>query len=100
MCPSDVDPKYCQFRPSASRAEVLFTPRIKQMAKEGMIMTNYYSPRGICTPSRAGLLAGRDPVHFAMEDPVVQLLGAPSVRGGFPASETTVADYLQKEGYQ
>ena len=63
-------------------------------------MSNYYAPRGLCTPSRAALLAGRDPAHFAMEDPIVQLLGSPSMRGGFPQEETTVAEYLKDEGYQ
>lgn len=99
MCPEDVDESVCPFRATGSRAEVLFTPRIKQMAAEGMIMTNWYAPRGLCTPSRAGLLAGRDPVHFAMMDPVVQLLGSPSMRGGFPQEETTVAEYLKDLGY-
>lgn len=35
------------------------TPNIKRMAAEGNLLTDYYAPQNICTPSRAGLLTGR-----------------------------------------
>lgn len=37
------------------------TPRIDQLAKEGMIFTDAHSPAAICGPSRYGLLTGRYP---------------------------------------
>jgi hypothetical protein len=36
----------CPFRPTdAARKAHLHTPRIKQMAEEGQILSNFYSPR-------------------------------------------------------
>jgi hypothetical protein len=43
------------------------TPRIDQMAKEGIRFTDYYAAAPICSPSRAGLLTGAYPRRIGME---------------------------------
>ena len=67
ICPDGIDQKYCPFSLTRdARRTILHTPRLRRMAEEGQILTNFYSPRAICTPSRAGLLMGRDPDRYGM----------------------------------
>ena len=69
------------------------TPRIDQMASEGIRFTDFYvSP--ICSPSRAALLTGSYPVRAGVPD--VHLYGAPF---GMSPDEVTIADMLKQEGY-
>src|SRR5829696_4007953 len=42
------------------------TPRIDQMAAQGMRFTDFYSPAPVCTPTRAGLLTGSYPQRIGM----------------------------------
>lgn len=42
------------------------TPNINRLAQEGMLLTDYYAPQNICTPSRAGLLTGRYPIRTGL----------------------------------
>jgi len=44
----------------------LKTPNLMRMAREGMVLTDYYAPANICTPSRAGLLTGRYPIRTGL----------------------------------
>src|ERR1700754_4777111 len=37
------------------------TPNIDRMAKNGMMVTNYYSAAPICSPSRCGMITGMYP---------------------------------------
>lgn len=72
--------------------KILTTPNIDQMAKEGMIFTNFYTGSTVCAPSRASLLTGKHTGHT-------------SVRGNMPAQlvsdqEETIAKVMQKAGYR
>lgn len=76
------------------------TPHIDRIAREGIKFNQWYSASSICTPSRYGLLTGRNPSRS--QD---QLLGAlmfmadeDKVRGIQPG-EQTVGHVLQKAGY-
>ena len=42
------------------------TPRIDQMAAEGVRFTDFYASANVCTPSRAGLLTGCYPQRIGM----------------------------------
>ena len=71
----------------------LKTPRIDQLASEGVICTQGYVTASVCSPSRAGLLTGRYQQRFGHET---------NLRGkdvGLPISERTLADRLGKFGY-
>ena len=37
------------------------TPNIDRLAKEGLLLTDFYAAAPNCSPSRAGLLTGRTP---------------------------------------
>jgi arylsulfatase A-like enzyme len=70
------------------------TPNIDQMAKEGMLFTDFYSAASVCTPSRAALLTGCYPER-------VGDLGVlfPKDAKGLNPKETTIAGMLKNNGY-
>ena len=61
------------------------TPRLDQLAKEGTRFTSFYS-QTVCGPSRSALLTGRQPIR--------------SKGWSMPADEITIAELMQKSGYQ
>src|SRR5579862_1687228 len=67
------------------------TPNVERMAREGVVLTDYYAPANLCTPSRAGLLTGRYPVRTGLGFEVIQV---PETRG-LPLSEVTIARALK-----
>jgi arylsulfatase A-like enzyme len=70
------------------------TPRLDQMAAEGVRLTEFYSAAPTCTPARAALLTGRYPKRSGM----VRVLAAWE-RAGLPLSEITLAEALKEQGY-
>ncbi len=71
------------------------TPRIDQLATEGIRFTDYYAAAPICSPSRAGLLTGAYPRRIGMETWVQR---ADSTRGIHP-DEVTLAELFKANGY-
>jgi len=61
------------------------TPRLDQLAKEGMRFTSFYAQH-VCGPSRSALLTGRYPIR--------------SKGWSMPAGEITWAELLKNAGYQ
>jgi len=77
------------------------TPSIDRIAAEGLKMTNWYSASSICTPSRYGLLTGRNPSRSA--DSLLGALMFLSDRDkarGLQPHETTFVSSLKEAGYQ
>ena len=76
------------------------TPNIDRLASEGVKFTQWYSASPICTPSRFGLLTGRNPSRS--KD---QLLSALMFMAdehktkGLQPGETTIAHKLKEAGY-
>ena len=76
------------------------TPHIDRLAKEGVAFQRWYSASSICTPSRYGLLTGRNPSRS--QD---QLLSALMFMAdehkemGIQTGETTIAHKLRQGGY-
>lgn len=71
------------------------TPRIDQLAKEGIRFTDHYAAAPICSPSRAGLLTGAYPRRIGLETWVQR---ADSTRGIHP-DEVTLAELFKTQGY-
>jgi arylsulfatase len=82
------------------------TPRIDQMAAEGMRFTDFYCPGTVCTPTRAGLLTGAHPQRLGLdwipnekpngEDTHVMYALS---RHGLNPDEETIAELLKARGY-
>ncbi|MEX0772587.1 MAG: arylsulfatase [Balneolales bacterium] len=75
--------------------DVIKTPRLDQMAKEGLRFTQFYAGHTVCAPTRSALMTG-------------QHTGKTRVRGNRSATgervslepqDTTVAEVLQQAGY-
>ncbi len=75
-------------------AQEIQTPRLDRMAAEGVRLTEFYSAAPTCTPARAALLTGRYPRRSGMTRVIVA-----KEKWGMPASEITLGEILQKEGY-
>jgi arylsulfatase A len=67
------------------------TPNVERMAREGVVLTDYYAPANLCSPSRAGLLTGRYPVRTGLGYEVIMQQDD----RGLPLSETTIAKALK-----
>lgn len=68
------------------------TPRIDQMAKEGMRFTNFYA-QTVCGPSRGALMTGCYPIRLARQ-------GDPdSIHPELHLNEITIAEVLKEHGY-
>ena len=70
------------------------TPRMDQMAKEGLKLTSFYSETQ-CTPTRAAMLTGRLPIRTGMN-----MATPPGVGAGISPNETTIAKVLSNAGYR
>jgi len=75
------------------------TPHIDRIAEEGVKFTQFYSASSICTPSRFGLLTGRNPVrsHDQLLGALMFMAEEDAVRGIQPG-ETTIAEVLRDRG--
>ena len=80
------------------------TPNLDRMAAEGMILTDFYVPASVCTPSRAALLTGCYPQRIDMStnarpgtaNNIVFFPGEPK---GLNPTEKTIAEMLKEKGY-
>lgn len=70
------------------------TPTIDRLAKEGVELNCFYV-HPTCSPSRSALMTGKAPLRLGVLSPL-----AKNNKLGLPLSETTMAEYFQKNGYQ
>jgi len=93
--------------------EVIKTPNIDQLAKEGMILTDHYTGSPVCAPARAvlltGLHSGNNPIRGNDEWrergdvwSFQAMFDNPELEGQrpLPDSIVTVAKLLQSKGYK
>ena len=76
------------------------TPNIDQLGKEGIIFSNGYVSSSVCSPSRAGLITGRNQVTFGYNNNTgPDQMGFDPEYKGLPITEKTIADKLTSLGY-
>jgi arylsulfatase len=88
--------------------KIIKTPRIDQLAREGLRFTQYYCGSPVCAPSRCTLMTGKHTGHAAIRNNK-QPQGMAKLREEFawetpgqqplPASEVTIAELLRTKGY-
>lgn len=75
------------------------TPHIDRIGEEGIQFTQFYSASSICTPSRFGLLTGRNPIrsqHQLLS--ALMFMAEEHASTGIQPHETTIAEILRDEG--
>src|ERR1700729_1856533 len=83
------------------------TPRIDQMAAEGIRFTDFYAAASVCTPSRAALMTGCYPIRVGMSEFPLLPNGKPwqtrvlfrNAPFGLSPKEATIASVLKSAGY-
>lgn len=83
-------------------SEVIKTPHIDSLATNGILCPQGYVPSSVCSPSRAGILTGRDPRRFGYEGNLNKPAPGYPTRPellGLPTSEHTLGDHLKAAGY-
>ena len=70
------------------------TPRLDQLAHNGMMFTNFYSAQAVCSASRAGLLTGCYPNRIGITGALF-----PYHNIGLNSSEKTLAEICKEKGY-
>jgi arylsulfatase A-like enzyme len=80
---------------SSYGATDIATPRIDQLAREGLRFTDFYAAGNTCSPSRAALLTGRYPLRSGVN--AVLFHDTPE---GLPESEITLPELLRDAGYR
>ena len=69
---------------------VIQTPHLDEVASEGIRLERFYSASAVCSPTRASVLTGRNPIR----------VGVPTANSGrLRHEEITLAELLQEAGY-
>lgn len=71
------------------------TPRLDQLAREGMRFTDAHTSSAVCTPSRYSLLTGRYHWRTRLQSGVLGGFSAPLIA----PDRVTVAELLRRQGY-
>ncbi|TWU40542.1 sulfatase-like hydrolase/transferase [Novipirellula artificiosorum] len=83
-------------------SELLLTPHLDALASSGVLCEQAYVASAVCSPSRAGLLTGRDPRRFGYEGNLNKADAGYATRPellGLPGNEHTLGDHLGAAGY-
>jgi arylsulfatase A len=94
----------CYWSPAGGVARIN-TPRLDELAAEGLRLTDFYVAAAVCTPSRAALLTGCYPprvgfgaVGFGPKGDLGVI--TPSDTSGLAPGEQTMAEVLRAAGYR
>lgn len=72
------------------------TPRIEQMAREGLTFTDFHANSSVCSPTRAAFLTGRYQQRVGIVDVIV---GSREPDQGLPDRVTTLPEVFQQNDY-
>jgi arylsulfatase A-like enzyme len=72
------------------------TPRLDQMAREGVWFRDFHSNGSVCSPTRAALMTGRYQQRVGIVDVITSQLGTP----GLDSTELTIPRLMKQKGYR
>ncbi len=72
------------------------TPRLDQMAREGVWFRDFHSNGSVCSPTRAALMTGRYQQRVGIVDVITNQLGTPSL----DSTELTIPRLMKESGYR
>ena len=75
------------------------TPRIDNLASQGVRLTDFYVPTPYCAPSRATLLTGKYPFNHGLMDNPAPDATVYLDTVGLPLKERLLSDVLKEKGY-
>jgi arylsulfatase A-like enzyme len=85
---------------SLNGSHQIHTPHIDAIAKSGVNFTQAYVSAPVCSPSRAGLLTGKNQVGFGYDNNLANNQhGFDPEYAGLPIEQKTIGDRLKKAGY-
>ncbi len=84
------DQGYADFEPFENKSEDITTPNMSRIADAGMVFTQAYTTAPVCSPSRAGILTGKNQFRWDKNA---------SWGPGLPDSVKTLPEYLKDIGY-
>ncbi|NQV25619.1 MAG: arylsulfatase, partial [Rhodopirellula sp.] len=76
--------------------QLIKTPNLDRLAAQGMRLTQHYCGNAVCAPSRCVLVTGKHPGHAWVRS---NLSTPPEGQTPIPASEVTIFELMQKQGY-
>ena len=74
------------------------TPNIDNLGSNGLRYNNFHTT-ALCSPSRATLMAGRNPHMIGLGSHALTAMGFPGYNAIVPSTAKSVANYLEAEGY-
>ena len=74
------------------------TPNIDRLAENGLRYNNFHTT-ALCSPSRASLMAGRNPHAIGLGSHALTAMGFPGYNAIVPPTAKSVANYLEETGY-
>lgn len=76
--------------------ELIRTPNLDALAKQGMRLTQHYCGNAVCAPSRCVLMTGKHPGHAFVRS---NRSTPPEGQQPIPDSEVTLAELMKSQGY-
>jgi len=86
------------FGASSAFGGLIETPNFESLADNGVRYTNFHTT-GICSPTRAALLTGRNHHSVSMGHHAELGIGTPGYNGDIPFEAGTIAETLKENGY-
>jgi arylsulfatase len=86
------------FAQVSSFGGLINTPNIDALGENGLRYNNFHTT-ALCSPSRASLMAGRNPHSIGLGSHALTAMGFPGYNAIMPESAKSVANYLGEEGY-
>lgn len=86
------------FGASSAFGGLIETPNLDSLANNGLRYTNFHTT-GICSPTRASLLTGRNSHSVGMGHHAELAIGTPGYSGDIPLEAGTIAEIFRENGY-